>query len=58
MNDIFRTDANNTGQLNITYIDKTKEIIQATFLFNAYNPVQNSIVTVTEGSFRVKYTDS
>ena len=57
VNDIFKTDASNTGQLNITNIDKTKKIIQATFLFKAYNPIQNSIVTVTEGSFRLKYSD-
>ncbi len=57
VNDIYKTDLIHKGQLNITVIDKTKKIIEATFSFNAFNPIQNATVNITEGSFRLKYSD-
>jgi hypothetical protein len=52
----FDTDATRTGQLLITALDKTNRSIEGTFYFEAYNPIQNKTVKVTEGEFRIKYT--
>jgi len=56
-NDRFDTDATHTGQLNITTLDKTNKIVAGTFYFQAYNPVQNKTVNISNGEFRLKYTD-
>lgn len=56
-NDRFDTDATHTGQLTITSLDKANKIIAGTFYFQAYNPVQNKTVNITNGEFRLKYTD-
>lgn len=55
-NDRFDTDATRTGQLVITSLDKSNRIVTGTFYFQAYNPVQNKTVDVTEGIFRLRYT--
>jgi hypothetical protein len=55
-NDKFDTDATRTGQLVITSLDKTNRIIIGTFYFQAYNPIQNKTVDVTDGIFRLRYT--
>ena len=55
--DRFDTDVLRTGQLIITRLDKIKKEIEGTFSFQAYNPVQNKIVTITEGKFRLNYKD-
>ncbi len=57
VNDIFKTDATRTGLLNITTLDKPNKIVSGTFYFQAYNPVQNKTVNITNGEFRLKYTD-
>jgi len=57
VDDIFRTDSLRTGQLIITALDKTNKIVSGTFYFKAYNPVQGKTVNITEGKFRLKYTD-
>jgi len=57
VDDIFRTDSLRTGQLIITALDKTNKIVSGTFYFKAYNPVQGTTVNITEGKFRLKYTD-
>ncbi len=54
--DRFDTDAIRTGQLIITSIDKTNRIVIGTFYFQAYNPIQNKTVDVTDGIFRLRYT--
>lgn len=56
VDDRFFTDATRTGVFTITAIDKNNKIITGTFYFQAYNPVQNKIVNVTDGKFRLKYT--
>lgn len=56
-NDKFSTDATHTGNLIITALDKSNKIVVGTFYFNAYNPLQNKTVSVTNGEFRLKYTD-
>ncbi len=56
VNDIYITDSVHTGELKIISIDKSSQIIEGIFSFQAYNPVQNKIVSVTEGKFRLKYT--
>lgn len=56
-NDRFFTDTTHKGELHVTALDKTNSIISGTFYFQAYNPVQNKTVNVTEGKFRVKYID-
>lgn len=55
--DRFDTDSLRTGQLTITRLDKEKKEIEGTFYFKAYNPVQNKIVNITEGKFRINYRD-
>ncbi|MBC7413096.1 MAG: hypothetical protein H7331_11670 [Bacteroidia bacterium] len=54
--DRFDTDSIRTGILNIIQVDKTNKIVEGTFSFSAYNPVQNKIITVTDGKFRLHYT--
>lgn len=57
VDDIYKTDSIRTGVLQITTIDKNAQIISGTFSFEAYNVVQDKTVTVTEGKFRLKYSD-
>lgn len=56
-NDRYFTDASHLGFLKISSLDKTKKLITGTFSYTAYNPLQNNTVNITEGSFRLKYTD-
>ncbi len=53
--DRFFTDSLRTGQLTIKRLDKVKKEIEGTFYFQAYNPVQNKTITVTEGKFKLQY---
>lgn len=55
--DRYDTDATRTGQLVITEVDKVNKIVAGTFYFQAYNPVQNATVNITEGSFRLQYQE-
>lgn len=55
--DRYYTDATRTGELKITTLDKANKIVAGTFYFQAYNPVQNKTVNITNGEFRLKYTD-
>lgn len=55
-NDRYFTDANHTGQLQITTLNKTNKIIEGKFYFKAYNPYRNDSISVTDGIFRLKYT--
>lgn len=57
VNDIFKTDSTRTGQLIISSLDKANKIVAGTFYFKAYNPVQNKTVNITNGEFRIRYTD-
>ena len=57
VDDIFKTDALRIGQLIITNIDKSNKLISGTFHFQAYNPVQDKTVNITDGKFRLVYTD-
>jgi hypothetical protein len=57
VNDIFKTDSLRTGQITISKLDKSNKIIEGSFYFQAYNPVQNKTVNVTNGEFRLKYSD-
>lgn len=57
VNDIFKTDMNRTGQLIISSFDKTNKIVEGAFYFQAFNPVQNKTVNITDGKFRLKYSD-
>lgn len=54
-NDRFFTDANHTGVLNITEIDKINKIIAGNFYFDSYNIIQNKVARITEGKFRLNY---
>ena len=54
--DRFDTDAIRNGKILITSINKTKRIITGTFHFQAYNPLRNLTVDVSEGVFRFVYT--
>ena len=56
VNDIFKSDATRTGLLNITVLDKSNKIISGIFYFQAYNPVQNKTVNITDGQFRLNYS--
>lgn len=55
-NDRFDTDLSRMGILNILMLDKNSKKISGTFYFQAYNPIQNKIVNITEGEFRLSYT--
>lgn len=55
--DRFDTDVLRTGELSIIRIDKIKKEIEGTFFFQAFNPVQNKTVNITEGKFRLQYKD-
>jgi hypothetical protein len=55
-NDRYDTDSLRKGNLSITAIDRVDKIISGTFHFQAYNPVQDKTVNVTDGKFRLKYT--
>ena len=55
-NDKFETDATRTGQIQILTLDKTNRIISGNFSFQAYNPVQDRTVNITEGKFRLRYS--
>lgn len=54
--DRFDTDFTRTGQLVIKRLDKAAQEIEGTFYFDAYNPIQNRIIKVTEGKFKLRYT--
>ncbi len=47
---------NCTGILNITY--KYNKIVEGTYNFTAINPVTNEIVPVTNGNFKLVYTNA
>ena len=55
--DIFKTDATRIGELKITTLDKVNKIVAGTFYFQAFNSVQNKTVIVSNGEFRLKYSD-
>lgn len=57
VDDRYFTDATHTGVLLISTINKQDKIVSGTFYFKAYNPVQDKIVNITEGKFRLEYTD-
>ncbi len=54
-NDRYYTDSTHTGQLNITSLDKNSKIIEGNFQFEAFNVIQNKVVRITEGKFRLNY---
>ena len=54
-NDRYYTDSLHTGLLSISMLDSQKKIIVGTFLFQAYNPLQDKKVWVSEGKFRLQY---
>lgn len=56
VDDKYITDEEHTGVLNIIHLDKNSQVIEGTFSFQAYNPVQNKTVNVSQGIFRLKYT--
>ena len=56
-NDRFDTDGTNTGELNIITLDNVNKIVSGTFFFKGYNPVQQKTVNVSEGVFRLNYSD-
>ena len=55
-NDRYFTDANYTGLLVISKLDKSTKVIEGTFYFKAYNAFRGDSISVTEGKFRLKYT--
>jgi hypothetical protein len=54
-NDRYDTDSLRTGKLIIIRLDKVKREVEGIFYFKAYNPVQNKIVDITDGKFRINY---
>ncbi|HXS59052.1 MAG TPA: DUF6252 family protein [Hanamia sp.] len=53
--DRFDTDSMHIGSLQILSLDKNAKIISGIFSFQAYNPVLNKTVSITEGKFRLQY---
>lgn len=52
---VYRTDSIHIGKLIITEFDKVNKIIAGTFYFSAYCKKYDSAVSITDGSFRLKY---
>lgn len=57
VDDIFITDEQRTGILKITLIDRVAKIVEGAFQFDAYNPKQDKVARVTQGKFRMQYSD-
>lgn len=53
--DRYDTDSVRIGKLIIRRLDKITKEIEGTFYFEAYNPVQNKTISVTDGKFKLKY---
>jgi hypothetical protein len=53
VDDRFFTDSLRTGELKIARLDRTKREVEGTFYYKAYNAVQDKIVTITDGKFRL-----
>ena len=51
----YTTDSINSGIIDIVSIDKTNQIVEGTFFFNAYNSTHKDTVYITDGKFRLKY---
>lgn len=54
-NDRYFTDSIRVGQLNIILLDKTSKILEGNFQYDAYNSLQNKLVRITDGKFRLNY---
>jgi hypothetical protein len=50
------TSDNNFGNLSITKLDQTNQIVSGTFEFEVINPVDNQIYQITEGRFDSFYS--
>jgi hypothetical protein len=56
-NAIFsRTNSIQTGNLTITKLDQTNQIVSGTFWFDVEHPISGEIVEVREGRFDMQYT--
>lgn len=55
--DKYETDSIFTGVLSITSINKLDKTIQGTFTYNAFNEYRKDSVRITEGKFRLRYSD-
>lgn len=56
LNNNYRTDSVNTGEMFVTSVDRTNRILEGNFYFTAYSPGLNKKVNITDGKFRVRYT--
>jgi hypothetical protein len=54
--DRYFTDSLRTGLLKIISLDKVNYTISGEFSFRAYNSYRNDSISITNGSFRLKYT--
>lgn len=54
--DDYRTDSTFTGFTTITLLDKQNMIVEGNFYFNAYSPVLNDTIQITDGKFRLNYS--
>lgn len=57
VSDIFTTTRGHTGVLSISHLDKKDKIVEGSFYFQAYNSLNDKVVQVTLGRFRLKYSD-
>ena len=51
-----RTNSIQTGNLTITKLDQTNQIVSGTFWFDVEHPISGEIVEVREGRFDMQYT--
>ena len=51
----YRTNQQQTGQLNVTHLDTVKQIVSGTFYFTAVNNLSDT-VKITDGRFDMPYT--
>ena len=57
VNDRYFTNTTHTGVLLINSINKENKIVSGTFYYKAYNSYNNDSINITDGKFRLKYTD-
>jgi len=57
VNDRYFTNTTHIGVLLINSINRENKIVLGTFYYKAYNSYSNDSIHITDGKFRLKYTD-
>ncbi|MGN6438227.1 MAG: DUF6252 family protein [Agriterribacter sp.] len=57
VNDRYFTNATHTGMLLINTLNKQDKVVSGTFYYKAYNSYTEDSISITDGKFRLQYTD-